>query len=337
MDETKTSNLSNRVTSLSPEKQAILALRLRRKSPEVANEHIIPRRKETDAYPLSFAQQRLWFLSQLEPESVFYNIRQAVRLTGRLHVGVLRQSLNEIVKRHETLRTRFDAIEGRPVQIIAPAQALPLPLIDLSELPERERETITQQLALEESSRPFDLSIGPLLRITLLRLTGEDHVALMTMHHIISDGWSLGVLTRELTVLYESFSREEPSPLPELPIQYADFAVWQRDWLRDSVLEGQLSYWKRQLADLPILQLPTDRTRPPVQTYRGARSYFTVSKTVAQRLRALGQQEGATMFMTLLAAFQTMLTSYTGQEDIVIGTDIANRNRAEIEGLIGFF
>jgi amino acid adenylation domain-containing protein/non-ribosomal peptide synthase protein (TIGR01720 family) len=330
-------HVSDRVTTFSPEKEALLALRLKRKSRAAGREYVIPRRKETDVCPLSFAQQRLWFLSQLEPGSSFYNVSQAVRLTGVLKVSALEQSLNEIVRRHETLRTSFSAVAGRPVQVIAQNQSVPLPLIDLSELPGTEREAVIQQLAREESWRPFDLATGPLLRITLLRFGAEDHVVLMSVHHIVSDGWSLGVLTRELTVLYESFSRRGPSPLPELPIQYADFAVWQRDWLKDSVLEEQLSYWKRHLADLPMLQLPTDRPRSAAPTYRGARLYFAVPKAVTQKLRSLSQREGTTMFMTLLAAFQTLLSRYTGQEDIVVGTDIANRNRSELEGLIGFF
>ena len=288
--------------------------------------------------PLSFAQQRLWFLSQLHPNSVAYNMPAALRLTGRLDVASLELSLSEITRRHEVLRTTFATVNGRPVQLIGENLPFTLPVVDLSELPEADRETEMLRLAADEAQRPFDLACEPLLRITLLRLRSESHIALLTMHHIVSDGWSPGILIRELTALYEAFSRGKPSPLPELAIQYADFAYHQREWLRGEVLEEQLSYWKQQLADAPqTLELPTDRPRPAVQTFRGAHELVSISPAIAYELNALSRQHGATLFMTLLAAFQALLARYTGQKEIVIGSPIANRNSVETEALIGFF
>jgi len=288
--------------------------------------------------PLSFAQQRLWFLDQLKPGNSTYNIPAAMRLRGPLNVAALEQSLNEIVRRHEALRTTFASVEGQPIQIISPPEPFTLSIADLRQLPETEREPEARRLATEEARRPFDLAQGPLLRTTLLRLGEEEHVLLLTMHHIVSDGWSMGILFRELSTLYEAFSAGKPSPLPELPIQYADFAVWQLQWLQGEVLEAQLAYWRKQLAGAPsMLELPTDRPRPTVQTYRGDRQSVVLSKTLSEALKALSQGEGVTLFMTLLAAFKALLYRYIGQDDIVVGTPIANRNRVETEGLIGFF
>jgi amino acid adenylation domain-containing protein len=298
---------------------------------------ILPR-TQNENLPLSFAQQRLWFLDQLVPDAPIYNIPLAYRVMGRLNVGALDQSLGEIVRRHEALRTTFTAVDGQPIQVIAPEINLRLPVVDLQEIAETERDNEVQRLATQEAQQPFDLTIGPLLRVKLLRLDEAEHVLLLTMHHIVSDAWSLGVLMRELGVLYEAFSTGNPASVPELPIQYADFAIWQREWLSGEVLESQLAYWKQQLGgELPALELPTDRPRPPVQTYRGARQSFELSKDLTDALKALSRREGVTLFMTLLAAFKTLLYRYTGQEDVVVGSPIANRNRAEIEGLIGFF
>jgi amino acid adenylation domain-containing protein/non-ribosomal peptide synthase protein (TIGR01720 family) len=287
---------------------------------------------------LSFAQARLWFLEQLEPGSSAYNIPSAVRLTGSLHVAVLEQSLNEIVQRHEVLRTTFAVVSGEPIQVIAPVLALTIPRVDLRNLPEAQQEAQVERLATEEAQQPFDLAKGPLLRATLLHLDEAEHVLLLTMHHIVSDGWSMGVLIRELAALYEAFSTGKPSPLPELPIQYADFAHWQRQWLQGEVLTAQLSYWQQQLTGAPaLLELPTDRPRPAVQTFRGATQFLALPEPLSQKLKTLSQRSGVTLFMTLLAAFQTLLYRYTGQEDICIGSPIANRNRSETEELIGFF
>ena len=288
--------------------------------------------------PLSFAQQRLWFLDQFESGSSFYNIPAAVRLNGRLDVAAMRSTLNDIVRRHEALRTSFASIDGAPVQHIAPALELALPLTDLSELPVAEREAKALWLAQDEAQTPFDLATGPLLRAALIRLAAQEHIIVLTLHHIVSDGWSLGVLVQEIAALYGAHAQGLPSPLPELAIQYADFAHWQREWLSGDVLERQLGYWRRQLAQAPtLLSLPTDRARPAQQSYRGATLAFTVPAAVTAGLHALGRQTGSTLFMTLAAAFNVLLSRYAGQSDICIGTPIANRNRGELEPLIGFF
>ena len=287
--------------------------------------------------PLSFAQQRLWFLDQLVPENPFYNMPAAVQLQGHLNLKALQQAINAIVQRHETLRTTFATVDGQPTQIIAPSLSLHLPVIDLQNRLTVDREATIQRLASEEAHRPFNLTMAPLLRVTVLKRAATDHILLLTLHHIISDGWSMGVLMQELGMLYTAFLHGRPSPLSELPIQYADFAVWQRRSLQGDVLESQLAYWGQQLTDLPGLNLPTDRPRPPVQGYRGAIQPLQLSPTLTAALDAIGQAEGATLFMTLFAAFQVLLYRYTGQEDIAVGVPIANRNRSEIEGLIGFF
>jgi amino acid adenylation domain-containing protein len=298
---------------------------------------LVPVHRDTQL-PLSFAQQRLWFIDQLVPGSPFYNISTAVRLKGQLDVSALERTLTEITRRHEVTRTTFPTYEGRPVQMISPVQPISLPVTDLSGMPEGEREAELQRLLDEFARRPFDLARGPLLRVALVRLGDEEHGVLFAMHHIISDGWSMGVLTREVTALYEAFSKGKPSPLAELPIQYADYAMWQRTWLQGEALEAEVSYWKNQLAGAPpVLELPTDRTRPAVQTYRGARQSFKIPSDVTEELKSLSRREGTTLFMTLLAAFQMLLMRYSGQTDIVVGTPTANRNRAETEGLIGFF
>jgi amino acid adenylation domain-containing protein len=288
--------------------------------------------------PLSFAQQRLWFIDQLDRGNPAYNFPIAVRLTGSLNVAALEQSLNEIVRRHEALRTIYGEVKGQPVQIISPTLTLPLPVLDLRALSESNRESQAMRLAVEESRRPFNLAQGPLLRVILLKLDDEEHVLLLTVHHIVTDGWSMGVLFREIASLYEACVTGIPSQLPEFLIQYADFAHWQRQWLQGEVLQTQLSYWKQQLKGIPpILALSTDYPRPAVRTFRGARQSLALPKTLSEALKGLSRQEGVTLFMTLMAAFQTLLHRYTEQEDLLVGTPIANRNRTEIEGLIGFF
>ncbi|HEV2859768.1 MAG TPA: amino acid adenylation domain-containing protein, partial [Pyrinomonadaceae bacterium] len=290
------------------------------------------------ALPLSFAQQRLWFLDQLEGGNPIYNLPTALRLRGALDVGALRRTLNEIVRRHESLRTVFRADGGEPAQVILPEQPVEMPLLNLAELPEAEREAEAERLARAEAREGFDLARGPLLRAALLRLRDDEHVLLFTMHHIVSDGWSSGVLVREVAALYEAYARGAESPLPELPVQYADYAVWQRRWLRGEVLERQLAYWEKQLDGRPaVLEFPTDHPRPAVLTFRGAALNFELPEQLTEELRALGRREGVTLYMTLLAAFQTLLSRYTGQHDIVVGSPIANRRRREIEPLIGFF
>ena len=289
-------------------------------------------------FPLSFAQQRLWFLQQMNPQSPAYNMPVASRLLGRLDVKALEQALNEIVQRHEVLRTTFQMVDAQPMQVISPHAALALPLLDLTHLPETAREAEAHRLAVENLNQPFDLVNGPLVRAGLLRMNVEDHVLLLAMHHIISDGWSISVLVNELAALYNSFSIGVPSTLPNLPIQYADYAQWQRSWLTGEVFDVQLDYWKKRLEGAPpILEVPTDRPRPSIQSFRGSLEHFIVAEDVVRGLRELCRQEGATMFMVLLAAFQTLLHRYAGQDVIVVGTPIAGRNRQELEGLIGFF
>ena len=294
--------------------------------------------KEIVVFPTSFAQQRLWFLDQLEPGNSTYNIAQAFRLSGRLQPEALERSLNEIVRRHETLRTTFVEIEGEPAQIIGAPSHQPLNVINLLGIPAGRRESEAGRLLEAEAHRPFDLAKGPLFRATLFGLDEEEIILLLVMHHIVSDGWSMSVLYRELSVLYEAFCQGKVASLPELPIQYADFAVWQREYLAGGIIEAELEYWKKQLAGMPrSLTFPGDPDRPPVPSRQAARQSFSLSKILSDALRALGRQGEATLFMTLLAAFYVWLRRYTGQEDIVIGSPVAGRNRAEIEGLIGFF
>jgi amino acid adenylation domain-containing protein/non-ribosomal peptide synthase protein (TIGR01720 family) len=290
------------------------------------------------ALPLSYAQQRLWFLEQLEPSRAVYNLPLAWRLIGNLNVFALERSLGEMVRRHEILRTTFPSVDGHPMQVIAPVLALPLPVVDLQALPATEREAAVERLATEEARRPFDLACGPLVRTTLLRLSHEDHVLLLTLHHIIFDGWSAEVFWRELATFYTAICTGQPLSLPVLLLQYADFAVRQRQWLQGEVLEAQLAYWRQRLGDtLPVLDLPTDRPRPPVQTFQGARQSLMLPASFTAALKALSQRQGVTLFMTVVAAFQTLLCRYTGQTDLVVGTPLTGRTRVEIEGLLGFF
>jgi amino acid adenylation domain-containing protein len=287
--------------------------------------------------PLSFAQQRLWFINKLAPESPFYNMPYGVRLTGELDLAALGETLSEIIRRHESLRTCFVEVDGQPQQIILPASKVSLDVQDLSALPEGERQAEVQRLASEEAQRPFDLRIGP-VRMRLLRASESEHVLLLTLHHITSDGWSMSILIREVAALYETYRQGQESSLAELSIQYADFAMWQRKWLQGEVLDRQLSYWKRQLAGAPsVLELPTDRARPPVQSFHGAYEPFKLSRGLSEELQRLSRHEGATLYMTLLAAWQILLSRYAAQEDVVVGSPIANRNRKELEDLIGFF
>ena len=306
------------------------------KGEEPKTQSIIPVGRELPL-PLSYAQQRLWFIDQMEPGNPLYNIPSAIRLRGNLDVTALEQSLNEIVRRHETLRTNLITEQGQPVQVVAPVRPLKLEVIDLEPLSVTERETEAHRLAVEEALRPFDLAHDALLRATLLRLSAKEHIVLLTMHHIVSDGWSMGLLIKEVAACYEAFSTGKPALLKPLPIQYGDFAVWQRDYLQGETLEQLISYWRRQLEGMPRLQLSTDHQRPAVQSVRGAYHVSDLPAELVAGIDALSRKEGVTTFMTLLAAFNTLLYRYTGQSDIVVGTDVANRNRFETEGLVGFF
>jgi non-ribosomal peptide synthase protein (TIGR01720 family) len=288
--------------------------------------------------PLSFAQQRLWFRDQLEPGSTFYNEPIAVRLEGQLNVKTLRQTLGEILRRHEVLRTTFAVIDGKAVQVIGEAEEFPLPCLDLTRLPAAERERAAQRLAAAEAQQPFDLGHGPLLRAKLLRLADEEWIVLLSMHHIVSDAWSANLLVSEVTALYDAFDAGRPSPLPELPIQYADYAVWQRERLQGESFEQQLQYWRQQLGgDLAQLELPTDRPRSIVPSHRGESQVFLLPADLSKSLKTLSRRESVTLFMTLLSAFKTLLYRYSKQKDIIVGTAIAGRNQVETEPLIGLF
>ncbi len=298
----------------------------------------IARRTSSENLPLSFAQQRLWFLNQLEPNSPFYNISAALRLKGVLNLPALENSFNEIIRRHEVLRTAFIVVDGQPIQVVTPCQKLTIKLIDLTALPTGEREIEAQKLTVQEIGQPFNLGSGLLVRSTLLCLSETEHILVFAMHHIVSDGWSIDVLVREVATLYECYCKSKPSPLPELTIQYADYAVWQRQYLQGEVLERQLNYWKQQLgSNLPVLELPCDRSRSHSQSFCGASQSFHLPQELVIALKSLSQQESCTLFMTFLAAFQVLLSRYAGMGDIVVGTPIANRDRTEIENLIGFF
>jgi acyl carrier protein len=326
----------------------------------------IDRVPREDLLPLSYAQQRLWFIHQLDPASVAYNIPLAVRLRGQLDIAALRATLTEIVRRHEALRTTFAVHNGEPHQLIHPPAEVELSITDITVgaalrgrpalantpisgngrprsaaprvAPVEDPTFEAQRIAVEEARLPFDLEQGPLLRAQVLRLNEEEHVLLVTMHHIVSDGWSMGVLVREVAALYTGFTTGQPAQFEELPIQYADYAVWQREWLRGEVLERQLSYWREQLAGAPaVLELPTDHPRPAVQSFRGSFEPVMIPAEVTTRLKELSRREGVTLFMLLLSAWQVLLSRYAGADDVVVGTPIANRQRGEVEGLIGYF
>jgi len=331
-------SLDLRRSKLSSIKESLLKKRLQGRLKTHSGPPPIVPRSVSERAPLSYAQQRLWFLDQLEPGTASYNIPKALRLAGKLEVAVLEKVLNEIVRRHEALRTRFEVVEGQPVQIISEMQPMGLPLIDLSGLSESERAAEAVRLIQEEARHPFDLARGPLLRSSLLRTSEAEHLLLFTMHHIVSDGWSIGLLIEEVATLYKAFMKGDASPLNELAIQYADYAAWQREWLTAEALEGEFAYWRRQLAGMPtLLKLPVDRPRPPVQTFQGEEQHFMLPEILTAQLKTLSRQEGVTLFMTLLAAFKVLLRHYAGSDDIVVGTDIANRSRTEVERLIGFF
>ncbi|BCL83213.1 non-ribosomal peptide synthetase [Ktedonobacteria bacterium brp13] len=288
--------------------------------------------------PLSFAQQRLWFLDQLNPGSIAYLAPRALRLSGELNTEALERSLEKLIERHESLRTTFEERSGRPIQVIHPICHFTLPLIDLSGLLVAQREMVTQGLVSQDAQNPCDLAKGPMLRASLLRVDAQEHVMLLTLHHIVTDKWSIQILVRELTTLYQAYVAGKSALADALPIQYADYALWQRQWLQGEVLETLIQYWQENLrAPLPVLNLPTDYPRAPLQSSEGATSFFKLSAPLTASINALGQKEGATLFMILLSAFTVLLHYYTGQDDLVVGTDIANRNQVETEGLIGFF
>ena len=331
-------NLSERVAALSPAKLGLLEQILRKNVTEGPEAQIVPRDRRADALPLSFAQERLWFLEQFQPGSPVYNIPLSMRMPGPLNIRALNWSINEVVRRHEVLRTSFPNRRGCPAQVIAPEMTLDLPISDLQTYLSEDREREARRIATEEVRGIFDLSRVPLLRARLLRWGPEDHVLLLTVHHIVADGWSIGILLQELSVLYQAARSGKPSPLPPLRLQYADFSQWQRNWLTSERLKSEVTYWRERLAGAPtVLALPTDRSRPTVQTYAGGLHVFTCSLTTTAQLRQIARELGGTLFMVLLAGFKTLLYRYTRQSDVVVGTPIASRNRTELEGLIGFF
>lgn len=333
-------NVSSRVASLSPDERSSLVMRLKRRAQEAERvvDRTIRRRENSGDAPLSLAQQRLWFLHQLDPGNDPYYLPFYYELTGPLDVSALEHSLNEIIRRHEVLRTVFREHDSNVTQSVLPSLTLALPKFDLTQLPPTQADEEVQRLLDAEAARPFDLNEGPLLRAMLLKKSDEEHGLSLVVHHIVMDGWSIEIFLAELSALYEAFSANEPSPLPDLPLQYADFAVWQREWITGGVLDEQLAYWKKQLSgDLPMLDVPTDHPRPQRMTYRGADKDFYLTHDQLERLNELAHREGATLFMTLMAALLTLLHRYTGQDDIILGAANAGRNHAEIEKLIGFF
>ena len=321
--------------TLSNEDLDLLAYVLAKEGVEVDELPLIPRREPGGEVPLSFAQQRLWFLEQLQPGNPVYHLPTAVRVTGPLDVAALEKTFAEIINRHEILRTTF-SVDGTR-QVIAPISESNVPVVDLGGLSFDLREVEMRRRIREEAARPFSLSEGPLLRTLLLRLDQDDHVMVVTMHHIISDGWSSTVLVREFCELYEAIAANRPPALQELPLQYADYALWQRNWMQGEVLEAQLSYWRRQLSNLRMLELPIDYPRPAVQTFRGAEHTRVVPAAITEALKTMGHTEDATLFMVVLAAFASLLSRYCGQTGITVGTPVANRRRTELEPLIGLF
>jgi amino acid adenylation domain-containing protein len=324
-------------TELADRKPEIIAY-LQQNSPEISpSDPIAPIERQGDL-PVSFAQARQWFFDRLEGANATYNIPVALQLFGTLKVSALEMAVTEIIRRHEVLRTHFELVNDAPIQVISSNISIDIPVIDLQQLLEPEQSARVKQLAIDESQEHFDLAVAPLVRVKLLQLLATSHVLLITMHHIISDGWSMGVFINELSELYIAFCAGTPSPLPGLTIQYADFACWQKQWLTGDILARQIDYWKQLLIGAPpLLELPTDRPRPSTQTYTGSFVKFILEQELSEQLTSLSQQSGTTLFMTILAAFTILLARYSGQDDIVIGSPIANRHRSEIEPLIGFF
>ncbi|HLL48016.1 MAG TPA: condensation domain-containing protein, partial [Longimicrobiaceae bacterium] len=331
------SELSQRLAGLSPEKRKLLELRLRMSQGMQAAAPIPPRPLCGDTAPLSFAQERLWLADQLGAGTGVYNMPHAARLRGPLDVAALRGALDAVVARHEPLRTVFEDAEGGPVQRALPPAPVPLPVAELDGTP-GERGAEAERRMREDAARPFDLRSGPLLRAALLRLAAEEHVLLLTIHHAASDGWSMGVFFREMTAAYDALAAGEEPAFPPLPIRYADYAAWQRERLAGAGMERDLAWWREELEGAPaVLELPTDRPRPAVQSFRGARHPVALPAGLVERLRTLARGEEATLFMVLLAGWQLLLSRWSGQDDLVVGSPVANRHRAETEGLVGFF
>lgn len=330
-------DVAERLASLSPEKRKLFLMCLTKGVADTSM-RIVPRANQTDSLPLSFAQQRLYFLNTYEPDNPSYNMPSALRLTGQLDCDALERSIGEVIRRHEVLRTTFSLRESKPVQCVAQPPQFCLQQTDLTQHQLDQRELLARQLATMEAKTPFDLHTGPLIRARLLRLAENDHVLLLTMHHIISDGESVGILMRELAILYGAFIANQPSPLPELPIQYGDFARWQRERLSGERMSNLLAYWKKNLDRLsPIIDLPTDRPRPEVRSHQGGTLPVEIPAPLVKSLKQLSRNEQVTLFITLLAAFKVLLYRLSAQDDIAVGSGITGRHQPETEDLIGFF
>ncbi len=333
-------DLSERIAALHPEKRALLSRRLLIEGRRPVARPITRQSQRGRPFPLSYGQRRLWFTQQLAPQSSLLNISGGLRMRVPLDLAALERSLAELVRRHESLRTTFTTLEGTPVQTVRPAASggMPLTTVDLRDRPAAEREAAMARHIEEDAARPFDLAEGPVVRALLVRFDDEDHALLVTVHHIVADGWSCGVMAREVLALYESFAQGRPSPLQVLPVQYADFAAWQQDQEQVEALADSVAYWRERLGGAPtVLEIPTDYRRPAVQSFRGARHTAVLPPDLVEAVKALAQAEGATPFMVLLAAYKLLLRRYSGQTDVLVGSHVAGRDRAETRDLIGCF
>ncbi|MHB9105595.1 MAG: non-ribosomal peptide synthetase [Armatimonadota bacterium] len=331
-------DLAGRLNALSPAKRALLEAALAKKRAGAETDWTIARRSGEGPAPLSLAQERMWFAQQIAPDNASYNRPCCLRITGSLQVEVLERVLNEIIRRHEAWRTTFVMGDGQPMQVVAPAEDRSLPVIDMSQFPAEEREQRCMALITADARQPFDLTTGPIVRLSLVRLNPTEHILSLLTHHIVFDGWSSGVLSKEIAALYDAFCQGKASPLPELPVQLADYACWERDWLLSEQIDSLIAYWTQQLgSDPPVLELPTDFPRPPERSFNGAKFIYPLPSQLTERLKALSRQEGVTLYMTLLAAFSVLMARYARQEIVHIGTPTAGRRQVEVEGLLGNF
>ncbi|HXI02797.1 MAG TPA: condensation domain-containing protein, partial [Candidatus Saccharimonadales bacterium] len=334
-------DLTDRLAALSPAQRELLEARLRKKgltAPRSGVIRPIPGRETMEYFPASLDQERLWFIDQMEPGNPAYNIHTSTRLFGHIDAGLMRRAVNACIARHEILRTTFRVVDGRPVQVVAPSLEIDLPIVDLTHVPAEDREKAGQQAAIDAAAVRFDLERGPLIRVVLARLTPEDHVLMICMQHAITDRWSFDIMEAEISQIYLALREGKKVDLPPLPIQFADFAAWQREEMSGERLERRLDYWRRTLAGVPtVLEIPPDAPRPPVQTFTGAREYVIYPDRLLKGLKEITQQAGATMFMTMLAGLDVLCWRYSGQRDLIIGSAIADRDRPETAGVLGYF
>ena len=324
------SDLSDRIAGLTPEKRALLLKRLKKNL--VTDDINISRRDDITSYPMSFAQQRMWFLNQWETDSPFYNVTSILQIKGDLDVERLQRCLDEVIQRHEILRAYFRIENGKPVQQIYPTLNLDYPFYDLSQLDQEQRKRQLQIITSRDTQKGFNLNSGPLIRCTFVKVDVSLFVVILTMHHIVTDGWSTGIINREISILYDSFSRGLATPLPEIPLQYSDYAAWEKNWLRKDIIQDKIRYWKEILANPNVyLDLPSDFPRPKVQSFRGAHQKILVPDEIKRKLVDLSQNREVSFFMVLLSVYAILLFRYSGQEDIRIGSPVANRNRTELE------